>query len=50
MARGYSLVTHRNKVVRSIDQLSADTPIEIHMADGSAQANIITTAKKQDNE
>ena len=50
LARGYSLVTHNNKVVRSIDNLPTNTPIEIHMVDGTAQAHITTTSKKHDNE
>lgn len=50
MARGYSLVTHNNKVVRSVDNLPTNTPIEIHMVDGTAQAHITTTSKKHDNE
>ncbi|MBP3350476.1 MAG: exodeoxyribonuclease VII large subunit [Bacteroidaceae bacterium] len=50
LARGYSLVTHNNKVVRSVDNLPTNTPIEIHMVDGTAQAHITTTSKKHDNE
>ena len=50
LARGYSLVTHNNKVVRSVDNLPTDTPVEIHMVDGTAQAHITTTSKKHDNE
>lgn len=50
LARGYSLVTHNNKVVRSVDNLPINTPIEIHMVDGTAQAHITTTSKKHDNE
>ena len=46
LARGYSLVTHNNKVVRSVDNLPTNTPIEIHMVDGTAQAHITTTSKK----
>ncbi len=50
LARGYSLVTHNNKVIRSVDNLPTNTPIEIHMVDGTAQAHITTTSKKHDNE
>lgn len=50
LARGYSLVTHNNKVVRSVDNLPIDTPVEIHMVDGTAQAHITTTLKKHNNE
>ena len=50
LARGYSLVTHHNKVVRSVDNLPTDTPVEIHMVDGTAHAHITTTSKKHDNE
>ncbi len=50
LARGYSLVTHNNKVVRSVNNLPSDIPVEIHMVDGTAQAHITTTLKKHDNE
>ena len=50
LARGYSLVTHNNKVVRTIDSLPTDTTVEIHIADGTAQAQITATSKKQNNE
>ncbi|MBO7318155.1 MAG: exodeoxyribonuclease VII large subunit, partial [Bacteroidales bacterium] len=50
LARGYSLVTHNNRVVRTIDALPTDTAVEIHMADGKAQAHITTTSKTKDNE
>lgn len=50
LARGYSLVTHNNRVVRTVDALSTDIAVEIHMADGIAQAHITATSKKEDNE
>ena len=50
LARGYTLVTHNNRVVRSVDDLPTDTAVEIHMADGTAQAHITATSKKEDNE
>lgn len=50
LARGYTLVTHNNRVVRSVDDLPTDTAVVIHMADGTAQAHITATSKKEDNE
>ena len=50
LARGYSLVTHNNRVVRTIEALPSNSTVEIHMADGTAQAHITSTSKKEDNE
>lgn len=50
LARGYSLVLQGNKVVKTIDGLHTDDPIEIHLADGKAQALITTTHKEKNDE
>lgn len=50
LARGYSLVVQGNKVVKTIDNLSPNSDIEIHLADGKAQAHITATYKQKDNE
>lgn len=47
LSRGYSLITHNNKVVRSVDSLPIGTPIEIHLTDGTAQADITQTHKNK---
>ena len=50
LARGYSLVLHNNKVVKSVDELPADNKVDIHLADGTAQAHISNIKKTPDNE
>lgn len=50
LARGYSLVLHNNKTIRTVDNLPCGTPVEIQLADGRAQANITATTKNNDNE
>lgn len=50
LARGYSLVLQGNKVVKTIDTLHPNTPIEIHLADGKAQAHITSTHKDNNDE
>ena len=40
LARGYTLLLHNNKVIRSVDELPTDSPITIEMTDGHAQARI----------
>lgn len=47
MARGYSLVLYNNKVVKSIGNLSTNTTVEIHLADGKAEADITTIIKSK---
>ncbi len=40
LARGYSLVLHNNKVIKSVNELPSDNKVEICLADGTAQAHI----------
>lgn len=45
LARGYSLVIHNNKVIKSVNDIPNNEPIEIHLADGKAQAEITNIDK-----
>ena len=40
MAKGYAIVRHQGKAIRSIQQLSADN-IQIELQDGTIEANVI---------
>lgn len=45
LARGYSLLLHDNKVIKSVEEIPSDNKVDIHLADGTAQA-IITHIDK----
>ncbi|GBG95070.1 exodeoxyribonuclease VII large subunit [Ligilactobacillus salitolerans] len=47
MGRGFSYVSQEGKIVKSIHSLHAEDQITIHLADGSAQAQVITTKEEK---
>ena len=45
LARGYSLIVNNNKVVRTVNELPVDSHVELQLADGTVQAQIVNNNK-----
>lgn len=48
LARGYSYVTSKNQVIKSVNQLKADEPVTIHLTDGEIVATVTEVKMRKD--
>lgn len=48
LARGYSYVTSKNQVIKSVNQLKMDEPVTIHLTDGEIVATVTEVKTRKD--
>ena len=48
LARGYSYVTSKNQVIKSVKQLKANEPVTIHLTDGEIVATVTEVKTRKD--